>query len=638
MEFRSTTRTLALAALGLTIGLSLAACGGNSTVADDPDSGANNNNAAECGNGVIETGEDCDTTALGGQDCADLNLGTGDLTCTGGCTYDTSGCSEQPVCGNDEVEYGEACDGADLGGASCVSQGFASGDLACDASCEFVVSGCNSCGNDVVDTGEQCDGADLAGETCASQGLGTGDLACATTCTFDVSDCSEQPVCGDNAAEGPEECDGTDLRGEDCTSQGLGTGALDCTAGCTFDTSACAWCGNDQVDSGEDCDGTDLDGETCVSQGLGAGTLVCTANCGFDTSGCGPACGNGTVDTGEDCDGGDLGGATCVSQGYVGGTLACTGACTFDDSGCSNCETPDNTAPTASNHVPAPETLGAPQATPISVDLFDSCGVDTTSVTMRITITPKFGPATVISVVPTVTGTGTNVTATYNHPGGFTPGTIVEVMLAANDINANTLSETWRFSVVDTMQLFSGGSGGMSLTNPIDESVPNTNLSSFAESELIGGAAGSERRYLIRFSPPVPLGALIFSATLWAGVCPPGASVTTTLDCYQLNVTSSPVHSTWNDRETAVPWSVAGADGTPADRAATAAGSIPFDSTTPPYTWIGDDVTALVTNWAAGDGYHGIVCMNESATPITVCSPYSNAPPKIDLTFGPPLP
>jgi hypothetical protein len=540
MRLRSSILLPALVGLGVTLGL--AACGGNSTVANDPDSGVNNNNnTAECGNGVIETGEDCD-------------------------------------------------------------------------------------------------GTNLDGETCASQGLGTGDLACTTECNFDVTDCAEQPVCGDDTAEGLEQCDGADLRGEDCASQGLGTGALGCTPNCTYDTSGCAWCGNNSVDTGEQCDGTDLAGETCVSQGLGAGTLACTANCGFDTSGCGPLCGNGIVDTGEQCDGGDLGGNDCTDLSYVGGTLACTGTCTFDESGCSNCENPDNTAPTASGHVPAPETQGAPETTPISADLFDSCGVDSSTISMRLTITPKFGPVLVLTVTPAVTGSGTHVTATYNHPGGFSAGTIVEVLLTAADINTNTLTETWRFSVVDTMQLFSGGSGGMPLANPIDESLPNTNLASFAESQLIGGPAGSERRYLIRFNPAVPVGAVIFSATLSAGVCPPGASVATTLDCYQLNADSQANQSTWNNRFTGVPWSVPGADGTPTDRAATPAGAIPFDSTTPLYTWVGDDVTSLVANWAAGDDYYGIVCMNESNTQITICSPFSNAPPKIELTFGPPLP
>jgi hypothetical protein len=547
MKFRNNTPGMALTGIGLLLGLSLglAACGGNSTVADDPDSAVNNNNTntADCGNGVIETGEDCDTTALGGQDCEDLNLGTGELTCTDTCSFNVSGCSEQPDCGNGELEYGETCDGSDLGGASCSSLGYASGDLTCDANCNFDVSSCESCGNDVADNGEQCDGADLGGETCASQSLGTGDLACSTSCTFDVSDCSDQPECGDDIAEGTEVCDGTDLRGEDCTD-----------------------------------------------------------------------------------------------HGFVGGVLICTGTCTFDDSGCSNCETPDNTDPVASNHVPAPETQGAPETTAISADLFDSCGVDPSSVTMRITITPKFGPAQVLAVTPTVTGTGTNVSATYTHPGGFSAGDIVGVMLSATDINGNTLVETWRFSVVDSMTLYTGGTGGVPLANAIDEALPDTNYAGFSVPELIGRPAGSERRYLLQFNPVVPVGALILSATLSAGVCS-AVSGAATLDCYQLNADSQSTQSTWNNRSSSVTWTVAGADDIPADRSATMAGTIPFNTATPQYTWVSDNVTALVTNWAAGDGFYGIVCMNESTTHLLpICSPFSNAPPKIDLTFGPALP
>lgn len=398
-----------------------------------------------------------------------------------------------------------------------------------------------------------------------------------------------------------------------------------------------ATCGNGVLETGEQCDGADLDGETCASQGLGTGTLACTGDCTFDTSGC-AYCGNGSVDSGEICDGADLDGNDCTDLGFSGGNLSCTTSCTFDDSACSDCESPDNIDPVSSNHVPAPETLGAPETTPVAVDLFDACGIDTTAVSMRITISPPFGPAQVLTVTPTLSGAGSNVTATYNHPGGFDAGSIVEVLLTAADQTGNTLSETWRFSVVDSLQLFSGGAGGVYATNPIDESQPNTNLAGWAESELIGGGAGSERRYLIRFSPAVPLGALIFTATLSAGTCPPGTSVATTLDCYQFNADSDAMQSTWNDRLTGVPWSVAGADGTPADRAATAAGSIPFDSTTPLYTWIDDDVTTMVANWAAGDGFYGIVCMNASSTQIAICSPNSNAPPRIELTFGPPLP
>jgi hypothetical protein len=40
-----------------------------------------------------------------------------------------------PVCGNGVLEGGEVCDGSLLGGASCSSQGFTGGSLACNASC-----------------------------------------------------------------------------------------------------------------------------------------------------------------------------------------------------------------------------------------------------------------------------------------------------------------------------------------------------------------------------------------------------------------------------------------------------------------------------------------------------------------------
>ncbi len=451
MKFRSNNIILAIAGLGVALGVGVGACGGNSTVADDPDSAVNSNNNSN--------------------------------------------------------------------------------------------SNIAECGDDVVDTGEQCDGADLDGQTCASQSLGTGDLACSADCTFDVSDCTAQAVCGDDVAEGTEACDGTDLRGDDCTD-----------------------------------------------------------------------------------------------HGFSGGTLVCTDACIFDDSGCSNCDSPDVTNPSASNHVPAPETQGATETTPISADLFDGCGVDTSSVSMRITITPKVGSAQVLSVTPTVTGTGTNVTATYTHPADFPAGSIVEVLLTANDINSNTLAETWRFSIVDSMLLSTGGIGGVALANAIDESLPDTNFPASGAPELIGGASGSERRYLLRFSPAVPLGAVIFSATLSAGICS-NVSGGATLDCYQLNADSNPAQSTWNNRTTPATWTQPGADDAPGDRSATMTGSISFNSSTTLYTWVSDTVTSLVANWAAGDDYFGIVCLNTAAGQVLpICSPYSNAPPKIELTFGPVLP
>jgi hypothetical protein len=48
---------------------------------------------AVCGSGVIETGEDCDGTQLGGQTCTGLGYTGGTLKCTETCTFDTSGCA-----------------------------------------------------------------------------------------------------------------------------------------------------------------------------------------------------------------------------------------------------------------------------------------------------------------------------------------------------------------------------------------------------------------------------------------------------------------------------------------------------------------------------------------------------------------
>src|SRR3989339_2251209 len=49
-----------------------------------------------------------------------------------------------PVCGDGVIDSVEVCDGSALGGATCVSQGYVSGALACSSQCAFDVSGCVS--------------------------------------------------------------------------------------------------------------------------------------------------------------------------------------------------------------------------------------------------------------------------------------------------------------------------------------------------------------------------------------------------------------------------------------------------------------------------------------------------------------
>ncbi|GMQ95200.1 MAG: hypothetical protein BMS9Abin13_312 [Patescibacteria group bacterium] len=60
------------------------------------------------------------------------------------------------LCGNNIIESGEQCDGTDLGGATCVSEGFLGGALGCTSSCTFDTGACEAfvCGNDICETGE----------------------------------------------------------------------------------------------------------------------------------------------------------------------------------------------------------------------------------------------------------------------------------------------------------------------------------------------------------------------------------------------------------------------------------------------------------------------------------------------------
>jgi hypothetical protein len=51
-----------------------------------------------------------------------------------------------PGCGDGVIETGEQCDGSNLGGSSCSSLGFTSGSLSCSSACTFNTSQCTSGG------------------------------------------------------------------------------------------------------------------------------------------------------------------------------------------------------------------------------------------------------------------------------------------------------------------------------------------------------------------------------------------------------------------------------------------------------------------------------------------------------------
>ncbi|MCD6497298.1 MAG: hypothetical protein J7M25_03235 [Deltaproteobacteria bacterium] len=211
----------------------------------------------ECGNGVREVDEQCDGYDLAGQSCQLMGHDGGELKCFGAdadapCTFDQSDCKDKPYCGDGEVETGEDCDGSDLNEQTCQTLGYVGGQLICSNTCTFDKNLCTQpvCGNDTKEATELCDGTDLGDQTCVTQGFIEGTLACKDDCSgFDTQSCSGTPVCDNGIIEGWEVCDGTDLAGQTCLSQGFLEGDLACSTDCkTFDTSGCSGTNNCQSD------------------------------------------------------------------------------------------------------------------------------------------------------------------------------------------------------------------------------------------------------------------------------------------------------------------------------------------------------------------------------------------------------
>lgn len=193
--------------------------------------------AATCGNGVLDTGEQCDPpaaptcvgacradcTCASTETCGDNVVnqpseqcdGTDPGVCTGGCEPD---CTCTPVCGDGIREGTEECDDGD--------------DSACPGVCQPDCTCGPFCGDDTVDPGEECDG--------------TGSTACPPSAC--QPDCTCGPFCGDGVIDPGETCDSAQ------TGPCAGTCAADCT---------CApVCGNGVVEGGENCDPGGIGGAT----------------------------------------------------------------------------------------------------------------------------------------------------------------------------------------------------------------------------------------------------------------------------------------------------------------------------------------------------------------------------------------
>ena len=270
----------------------------------------------ECGDGVMDPGEDCDTDDLGGASCGSLGYGTGTLACDSNCGFVVSGCDNPPVCGDSTVDIGEECDDGNT----------TAGD-GCDPLCQIETP--QGCGNGTVDAGEECDDSnttpcDGCSAACTTEVCGNGTTDCNEGCddgnTTAGDGCDalcqiEIPAsCGDGTVDDGEECD--DSNNTPCDG---------CSAACTTEV-----CGNGTTDCNEDCD----DGGTTPCDG-------CSATCTTE------GCGNGTVECTETCEAGQVS-SDCAAEGFAGGTLGCNGTCDgYDVSQCFRFD--DGQACTAAN-------------------------------------------------------------------------------------------------------------------------------------------------------------------------------------------------------------------------------------------------------------------------------------------------
>jgi cysteine-rich repeat protein len=284
--------------------------------------------SAACGNGTLDTGEECDDGNLintdaclascrnatcgdsyvyaGVEDCDDGNAVAGD-GCESDCTFTCAG--------DTECSDGELCNGAETCGAAhvCTAGTPPAEGTACTlptggaGACRGGLCAAAACGNGVVDPGEECD-----------DGNADNTDACLTSC--------RNATCGDGYIRtGTEDCDGAAPRS--CSTTCGSTGSQSCTAACRWDT-ACTPPAEICNGIDDDCVGGIDNGFTCVP----AASQSCSTSCGSSgTQTCSSACAWGSCAApaeicnglDDDCVGGPDNGFTCVR----GATGSCTTSC-----------------------------------------------------------------------------------------------------------------------------------------------------------------------------------------------------------------------------------------------------------------------------------------------------------------------
>ncbi len=283
----------------------------------------------ECGNGILDPGEQCDEGINN-----NTNPGTYEITCRPNCTL--------AKCGDEIIDNGEACDdGNNLDGDYCSADcktviGFCGDGIEqwneecdpvenpyCNEECTELVG---FCGDGIKQSNEACDNA-APGQ---GGGAGIGPYYCSINCLEIIGGC------GDSELQPNEECDDGDHNGFygyckfDCSGKGpyCGDGIRQsneaCDDGNNEENDYCSadcktsrgYCGDGilRTDAGEKCDKANF------GDGIGP---YCSDNC-TEIAG---YCGDGIQQTNEECDRGSANGNEECPYNSALGCELCSAGC-----------------------------------------------------------------------------------------------------------------------------------------------------------------------------------------------------------------------------------------------------------------------------------------------------------------------